>query len=539
MPFAGLLTVACLLLTTGCTGDDLPKKAESAAAAAPTAPVLAYVESNVLMVADRSGQTRRLTTMQDVPVQLLWSPDGSRIVWLNEGKDSNSRSDRLSLVDVASGATTVQPCPCSGLGFLGNDVATLSADGAAMLLFPSTGDPVRVPLQPSSTTGAWLAAGGRDHVMIAQPLDEGVAEVRATSAWLTADRSGKVATIAGPKDRISAHEALASPAGDRIAWLDLPSSGACWHSQRIVDIGYDGGRPVDPKEPDDPPMRAAHLPYQRTVLSYSWAGRGVVQTFAPVAGCQPFYPTRLVSYYREGDRWTFLGTGLLAIAFGGEGRRVRLVPTDNLKAVQEDGRSGVSGRLVFRSSNGTELTLTESARYAMFAPAEAAMATVGVHPATTSSSAAPGASTTDMRGRPLNSMLSALVSKVWQAAAANDTEALTSLCRKCDVGTLAWLREQETPAQILLLLRTHPEASEWSLVYPSLAARRCVDSPDHDYTCTAEQIADIALLNLKEDVNLDDPGNVYKVPAHSALLFQLDTNGAPVWAGRYSAESGK
>ncbi|MGX1372917.1 hypothetical protein RKD19_008276 [Streptomyces canus] len=71
-------------------------------------------------------------------------------------------------------------------------------------------------------------------------------------------------------------------------------------------------------------FRQALIGDQRTITSAAWAGAGLIVTYTGIANCQAQYPGRSVTYYVRDGKWTYLGSGLLGLALGAEGRIARL-----------------------------------------------------------------------------------------------------------------------------------------------------------------------------------------------------------------------
>jgi hypothetical protein len=529
--------LALLLLPAACTSgaSNAPgRPAASKLPAASTGPVLAFLAGNTITVANGNGDTHVVAMADPPPAQLLWSPDGTRLAWIDPPQDEES-GGTVHVVDAVTGAAKTYPCPCHGLAFLGADMATVSADGAHLLLISPQGDATRVAFKGKLTNAytaqgaeasATLIAGGKTRVTVALPLGEIKYGVRGNWTLDAIDRSGTVIPLFHGKQGAAAWEGLASPAGNRIAWREAPSSGACWADQRIIDLPYAGGEPIDPAVPTIGPLRRAHLPDQRIVQSYSWAGDDVVQTFGPLGGeCQVAYPFRLVSYYRHGPQWTYLATGLLGIAYGADGRTAKLEPDSSISA--PEGRE-FTGDLVYSRPGAADRTLGTKVGLFSFTPTESAAAQIS-----TDGAPPPAAATlvtTDDHGAALNGPLYDAVRQVWSAAHNGDSAGLQALCHDCDSSTLTWL-SKAGPAGVERLLTTHPHGFENSLTYPGLTLDLCADTTGSPATCTPEQLADIVTLDVPSDVSLDYPTNVYQAPKSQTLRFELE-DGKGVWAGR-------
>lgn len=88
---------------------------------------------------------------------------------------------------------------------------------------------------------------------------------------------------------------------------------------------------------------------------------------------------------------------------------------------------------------------------------------------------------------------------------------------------------------LVLLLSSHPGRTENGIVFPGLAAHRCVDEPERDITCTAEQLSDIALLDIPVAESTDTySGQIYEPEFEDRLHLRSGSGGKALLAGRYA-----
>jgi hypothetical protein len=513
-------------MLTGCVSSRPAKPAQP-----PGPPVLAFVRAGELMLASADGRTWRAAQLTLPSDQLVWSPDGTRLAWLDDpqryGVDGS-----LHILDVASRQEASQPCPCRGVGFLGTEVATLSADGTALLLFPPSGNPRRVALDRPKPPSSKVVASGRDRVAVAIPLPEQQVGVRGQSYLATIDHGGRTTRLLRPGAMTSFWEASGAPDGRQLAWVDQATGGACWNEASLPTLRYRGDRTIRLDVPTDPTFHRAVLTDQRLITSYAWAGPGLTVTFGPGHGCQPVYRSRLVSYYREGSRWTLLGTGWIGVGFGRDGRVATLEASDPVKVGGDDLDQAMIGRLVLRDASGSEKPLADDVSSFAFTPAEAAAARppAGLPPPSGKASE-PALPKTDDHGRPLSGPLYDLAGRIMAAAAAGDVSGLLRLCHACGQETVSWLRSPEGPEQVLRSLQTHPGRDNHDLVFPGLARRPCVDDAGKKLTCTEAQIQDVAMLNLRSKSALNVGDRTYRAPKSISIHLRPDDAGNARWVG--------
>ncbi|MFF3772617.1 hypothetical protein [Streptomyces sp. NPDC002232] len=539
------LVLAGTIAAVGCTADDdAPPAGPRPATGAPGAepehahPVLAFVQprKRTVMLADAAGRTwLAARTGAAPPTKVVWSPDARRLAWLDE--ESSGGTGEIHIYDVATGKPYSQACPCHGLGFLGEDLATLAADGSSLALFPPgfPAEPARrVPLSAGRGAYARLAAGGPADVVVFAPLPEGPGVTRGQGTLAAIDRRGTVRELLPAKRPSTFTDALRSPDGKALAWGTADSGGACW--TRSTLLTHSGRTATDPVRnlPDDLPFRRALIgDRQRTVSSFAWAGDGVTVTYGPLQSCQVLGPDRFVSYYvRDGAR-TFLGTGMLGIALGADGRVARLAGDASSLGLTRapSGVADYTGTLTLTSSDRNH-TLAQGVSAFTFTPAESAAAR---RPAAAPQPPAPAVTSVDDHGKHLPDAVIRLARRIEEAAVRGDTAGLVALCGTCGAGVHEWIRGEDGPAAVLRAIRTHPGRNgAEGLMYPGLSS--CVDEPGQDITCTPQQLRDVALLGARPDEsNVDYGGVVYntwggglvKVP----LLFRTDAKGEALWTG--------
>ncbi|MFE6710680.1 hypothetical protein [Streptomyces sp. NPDC057695] len=538
------LLLAGMVAAVGCTAnDDAPAAGPRPGAAAGPAPdrahpVLAFVQpqKRTVMLSDAAGRTwLAARTGAAPPTKVVWSPDARRLAWLDE--EGSGGTGELHLYDVTTGKPYSQACPCHGLGFLGEDLATLAADGSSLALFPPgfPAEPARrVQLATGRGAYATLAAGGPDDVVVFAALPEGPGVTRGQGTLAAVDRRGTVRDLLPAKRPSTFTDALRSPDGKALAWGTADSGGACW--TRSTLLTHSGRTAADPVRhlPDDSAFRRALITdRQRTVSSFAWAGDGVTVTYGPLQTCQVSGPDRFVSYYvRDGAR-TFLGTGMLGIALGADGKVARLAGDKSSLGLTRapSGVADYTGTLTLTSA-GRDHTLATGVSAFAFTPAESAAARP---PTAAPQPPAPTVTSVDDHGTPLPDAVVRLARRIEEAAVRGDTAALVALCGTCRAGEHEWIRGKDGPAAVLRAIRTHPARNGTDgLMYPGLSS--CVDEPDQDITCTPQQLRDVALLGARPDEsNVDYGGVVYntwggdlpQVP----LLFRTDAKGEALWTG--------
>ncbi|MFD8231828.1 TolB family protein [Streptomyces sp. NPDC059696] len=533
--WAAALVVGATLVGAGCDAPGGGDDAGNGDARGHGAPVLAFVRpaAGEIVLADATGRTWRGARLKAEPDDVRWSPDGSTLAWIDEEGDA-SDGRRIHRLDVATSRLRSTPCPCHGVGFLGDEAATLTADGDALLFFAADGKVRRAPLSVPLTDYATIAAGGRDAVTIANSLPEEKAG-RGQFEMVAADRSGKVRPFLPAGAPTSFAQGEQSPDGRRIAWASADSGGACWNvgSVRLAAYGVKGRQ--EPDRPTDAAMTDALLEDRVLVSGLAWAGRGLTVTFGPQSGCQAVPPARFVSYYLRDGRWRFIGSGMLAVGYGRQGRAARLlVPERPAPQKPDEYAFPLLGDLVFTDGRGARHDLGSGVSAFVFTPVEAAGA--GAPPTAAQPGRARVAKTGD-RGEPVPAHLRALAQRIRDAAEDDDVARLRALCDPCDDETRAALRTSEGRRELVRLLGSHPGRTDNGIVFPGLAAHRCVDEPARDITCTAAQLADIALL----DIPVDDSGtfdsdtyngSVYEPEWEQRLHLKTGAGGKALWVGR-------
>lgn len=534
---AAALLLGAALLGAGCDapdGGDDASSGGSAPGAAHGAPVLAFVRplAREIVLTDAAGRTWRGARLRAAADDVRWSPDGSALAWIDDENDSPG-GRRLHRLDVATGRERTTPCPCRGVGFLGDEAATVTTDGDALLLFAADGRVRRAALSTALGDYATVAAGGRDAVTIADLLPEEEAG-RGQYQLVAADRSGTVRPFLPARAPTSFQEGLASPDGRRIAWRSSDSGGACWHDGNALLATYGQKGRQTPERPADAATTRALLKDRASVTGLAWAGEGLTVTFGPDMGCQAVPPERFVSYYLRDGRWSFLGSGMRAVGYGAEGRAARLlVPERPDRREQKDDRLylPVLGDLEFTGRRGERRVLGSRVSAFVFTPAESAKASV---PDPVAQPGRTGVARTTDRGEPVPAHLRALAQRIRDAAEADDAARLRALCDHCDDETRAALRTADGRRQVERLLSSHPGRTENGIVFPGLAAHRCVDEPEQDITCTAEQLQDIAVLDIPAaDSSEPYGGQVYEPELEQRLQLRSGSGGKALWVGRY------
>ncbi|MEV6107108.1 hypothetical protein AB0M28_20680 [Streptomyces sp. NPDC051940] len=524
--------LATLVAATACTADPTDQPAPDGKGASPTSsvagrqrPVLAYVlpKHQAVMVADAAGRTWRATsTKVQVPDQISWSPGGRQLVWTDPEKDDTDTTGRIHILDVTTGKMVSHPCPCNGVGFLGEDPVSLASDGSALLVFPVTGgNPQRIALGHSKGRYGRLVTGGSEDVTLFTPLPEGPNVFRGQGTLDTVDRQGHIRALLPATQPSTLAQAWRAPDGKGVAWSSADSGGACWTVSTLFEHPGGTGRPTR-LLPDDDAFHRSLIEDQRSISSAAWAGAGLTVTYAGLAGCQARYPERSVTYYVHDGKWAYLGSGLLGLALGAHGRVARL------RGDAGGSDDAPSGELSL-TSGGKEHVLADGVSTFAFTPAESAAAQP---PAARPQPAAAAVTTVDDHGTALPEAIVQLARRIERAAAAGDTEALVGLCTECKNGVAQWVRRAEAPAQILRTIRTHPGVNgPQGFMYPGLIT--CVDEPDQDITCTPQHLSDAVALALKPDRDSEHYGSVYSswetglVP----LIMRIGENGEARWTG--------
>lgn len=387
-----------------------------------------------------------------------------------------------------TGRETSRPCPCSGVGFLGEDAVSLSTDGRSLLLFPPDGTARRIALSERLLPYSKLAAGGADDVVLFSKLTEGPGVFRGEGTLAVADRRGKVRQLLPGKGRTTLNEARRQPGGPSVAWSNHDSGGACWGRESVLTHAVTAGGPRR-SSPDDAAFRHALVPEARLVTSLDWAGDGLTVTFSALPNCSVMYPERSASYYVHDGRWTYLGSGMLGIAYGADGRVARFDDPVYGKLTIDSGPT--TGRLTLTTGGETHV-LGEGVSLFAFTPAESAGARPPSAPAPQPSE---GVTTEDDHGAALPDAVRVLARNIEAAAADGDTGRLDALCDPCSTAEHDWIRSAEGPRAVLRAIRTHPRRVGAELVYPGLTS--CADAIDRENTCTPQQLRDAAVLGLK------------------------------------------
>ncbi|WP_328344632.1 hypothetical protein [Streptomyces violaceus] len=344
-----------------------------------------------------------------------------------------------------------------------------------------------------------------------------------------ADREGEVRPLLPDKGTTSFAEAQRQPGGEAVAWADLESSGACWPVQTVQT--HPGTSGAGPRRglPGDAAFRHALVEKPRMVTHLAWAGDGLTLTYSALSTCQVMAPERTASYHLRDGRWTYLGSGMLGIAFGAEGRVVRLKDPVYAKADITNAADPTTGTLTL-TTGGSELVLGKGVSVFALTPAESAAARPPKSPA-----AQPGAgvAAVDDHGARLPAAVRQLARDIAEAAARGDSDRLVELCDPCSTGEHDWIRSGDGARNVLRAIRTHPMRQPGGdLLYPGLTM--CVDEPGKDISCTPQQLHDAAALRLKPGLA---PGMEYSGSSYTAsdavlvpLTLRLE-KGTARWTG--------
>ncbi|MCT9138213.1 hypothetical protein [Streptomyces violarus] len=541
------LFLATVLAATACTSaGDEPAAPNSRPASTPTGkpdrqhPVAAFLQPGreAVMMADAAGRTWKAADLPPsaatssfnsgrVPSELVWSPDASRLAWIDT--PGVSETGQMHLLDVRSGRLASRPCPCAGLGFLGEDAVSLANDGRSLLLFPPSGKARRIALDKRLPPYSQLATGGTDDVTLFSLLPEGDEIHRGEGTLVVADRVGRVRPLLPDKGTTSFAEAQRQPGGEAVAWADLESNGACWPLQTVQAHPGTSGESPRRSLPDDAAFRHALVELPRMVTHLAWAGDGLTLTYSALSACQVMSPERTASYHLRDGRWTYLGGGMLGIAFGAEGRVVRLKDPVYAKADITNADDPTTGTLTL-TTGGSELVLGKGVSLFALTPAESAAARPPK-----SSAAQPAARVVpvDDHGARLPAAVRQLARDIADAAARGDSDRLVELCDPCSTGEHDWIRSGDGARNVLRAIRTHPMRQPGGdLLYPGLTM--CVDEPGKDISCTPQQLHDAAALRLKPG---SAPGMGYSGSSYTAsdavlvpLTLRLE-KGTARWTG--------
>ncbi|MGW1893379.1 hypothetical protein ACWCP6_24495 [Streptomyces sp. NPDC002004] len=527
-----VLTALALLLTACSTSHDGKDGAGSAGGKADRhAPVLAFVRprQGAVMLADAHGRTWQ-GARPGAPVgELRWSPDGSVLAWL-DADTSSAEGRRLHLLGIRSGRERRMPCPCQGLGFLGDDVATLSAGGEALLLFPPTGAPKRVALSRHLADYSKVAAGGPDRVAVMAPLPETVAG-RGQNELLTVGRDGTVRHALPDHPPVSFISGLESPSQDGLVWTSIDTGGACWNLSDVHFFGYRDAAHRVTRRPHDAVFARTLLAPSYSVSQPAWAGKGITLTFGPAIGCHVAFPARYVSYYLENGTWRYLGSGMLAVGFGADGRAARLTVAGLPRSYNGDGPApDLVGDLRYTDASGTEKTIARQVSAFAFTPRESGAAPP---PKAAAPPRPPTVAQVDDRGGSLPEPVRALAERIRKAAAAGDTATLRSLCAPCDDAWHSRITTADGRRDLARLMLSHPARADDGFVFPGLAVHQCNDAPAQDTSCTADQIQDVALAHIPSDVDLDHQGSLYKTDRGKSVQLRVRPGGTARWVGGY------
>ncbi|WNI26171.1 hypothetical protein [Streptomyces sp. ITFR-16] len=523
---AGLLLLS--LAATACSTDSAgPASGPGKDAASPSGgherPVLAYIgpERRAVMLAEAAGRTwQAVRTGTRAPERLAWSPDGRRLAWTDSVEDDTT--GRLHILDVTTGKEVSHACPCRGIGFLGTDAVSLASDGSALLTFAATGDPQRIPLVRSKGPYALLVTGGTDDVIVFTPLPEGPGVFRGQGTIDAVDRRGRLRPLLPAKSPSTLTEAWRAPDGKAVAWSDSDSGGACWTTSTLHSHSGGTGRPAR-LLPADTAFRQALIDDQRAITYAAWAGTGMTVTFSGLRSCNAPYPGRPVSYYVRDGKWTYLGTGLLGVGLGADGR------TAQLRDDAGDDATRVPTGTLTLVSEGRRHKLADGVSTFLFTPAESAAAKP---PAAVRQPPGAAVVTTTDHGKALPDSVLRLARRIEKAAAAGDTEELVRLCDGCRPGVRDWIRRAKGPSDILRAIRAHPGRNGADAVlYPGLSF--CADEPGKEATCTPQQLRDVAVLGLKHESDAEFGGWTY-LPSTAGIVpltVAVEKNGEARWTG--------
>jgi hypothetical protein len=507
------------VLIAGCDGST-PADPQGGPATEPSdTPLVAFHQDDRMRFADSTGRVWSEVPVTSETPHATWSADSEHFAWLDDS--------RLHIVEAKTGEDHEQPCPCAGLGRIGDSFGTLSADGGALLLFDlgQGVESTRVPLPRPMATSSSVVAGGADQLVVVEPIPEEKAAYRGQSALLAMGRDGTVRPMIDGDSAVSLWNGFISPDNNRIATIDSPSSGACSTTPGLLVLDSTTiNRKAERSVPGDAAMAGALLGDVRLITGVTWADDGVVVTFGPNPSCQANYRTRYVTYHLKGSTWQYLRSGLLAAGFGGHGRAYGIELAEDIKVPVA---KALSGKLVLTGADGARKELGEGVKALWPTPQEQQAG----RPAPSGSASAD--ITVTERGEPLDDRFQALAKQVSKALESNDSQALGELCAKCDSDTLELIKTPEGRDRLRGSLTAHPAVARGAATFPGLSLLACVDAPTGADACTTQQIQDSGTLALPpESSSFDNPGSVYSAPVKGSVRFTLDDSGTARWVGK-------
>jgi hypothetical protein len=322
-----------------------------------------------LMLADLRGRTWTVARPLEWITYMTWSPDGSRLAWLEVLKTAPLRV-RLHVLNVNTGALhTISPCSCRGLGFLGDNIATLSGDGAALVLYPPSGEPIRTPLDPPQPRGSSIVTDGRDRVVVVSPLDERVTGFRGQSTLGVVDRAGHVTPLVAGNP--TTNYAWGKAGDDRFIWIDSPRGGVCASGESLRSAMFATGLTSHPMVPTDDAFRTNIPADQRRIRSLSVVADGVIATFMPSLGCrEEVRSAQLLSYHWHDGTWTSLGARFLSLDFVRGDRAIALEAYDPVDPHGADRENTPLGQLQLTTADRRLEPIAEDVEYVIVNPIE-------------------------------------------------------------------------------------------------------------------------------------------------------------------------
>ncbi|GAA3791235.1 hypothetical protein [Amycolatopsis tucumanensis] len=508
----GVSALAAGLLTACDSETPAPPPPPSAE---PGPATVAFADSTHIRFADASGRVWGSVPVDGTPLAAAWSADGQYFAWLGD--------TRLHIVEAATGTDRPQPCPCSGLARLSAGFATAGADGSALLLFDPRAGATLVPLTPAAPYTT-VVAGGREEVVIAQPVPEEIADYRGQSTLLAVGSDGRARPMIEGTSRVSMGGASTAPDDSRVATIESPSSGACWNVPGIFVLGTARPNPASERMiPGDGKLTEAVLTENRIVTDLNWAGGDTIVTFGPSTGCQVPHPRRYLTYALSGGEWTYLRDGALAVGYGGGGRTYAIELGGDQQALTDEDRRG---SLILTTGDGQshELAANVTAFWTTVSEQAAGRPVPKASPE--------GDTHTSDHGAPVAQPFLDLAGKLRAALDSGDIDAVNALCAECDEPTRTLLGTPSGREQLGRALRTHPAVDEVSATFPGLATAACVDTTEASAPCTAEQIHDAGVLGLTAILDIDETGNKYAVPVGGSIRFVLEPSGEARWTGQ-------